>query len=875
MSEKFEENMQTVTLEEIPSFHPTEEEFNDPIDYLSQAHIMKNGMKYGMIKLIPPENFKNQLIRSKGPGDESQKSDQNSIMEADKFKFRIRQQNLSQLSLLNRCRLSFAKQLESFQLMMEDKRETMLPYKMVYGKAQRVYFYDLYISIIRYHNNMDTSLIHQRHLKNGSNYVRPLSANSKNIHGTPPRDSKRRKLNDENVHSEILEFCDSGNLQIPSIREEFLQYSTKQNSFWHKIVKNLISIDPNTEHGQTQEMIKELYDTYEQNIKQYLQFVHKYQSLLLSSTNGQNGNFPNKQNHFKSNGISILQHNPERYQNFEFCAVCDEELENYSFKSIKKRSTRSSETNDYLTCRYCHLNYHNGCTMNLSENTLKYGYVCENCLFGNGCYGFEESETMVSLQKFKTDFCFLPENDLDKADNFDLEIRKLEHEFWQHVNDIDSKLNVYYGADIHNEEPGSISGFENEDLLFLSKHPMNLMNLPHSKGSLLNNLDKTISGMTVPWIYIGSKFSTFCWHLEDQYTLSCNYQFEGAPKIWYSIPPGYVDQFNALVKNIAPDYLIQKQPDLLHQLITLISPYDHIMKNSRIQVYKAIQKPGEFIITYPKCYHAGFNAGYNFNEAVNFTLNSWIPFGLEALTHYKFTNRKCVFDMWELIWKILDIATSSQKKRSTRITIDNYLLTTCYYELLKFFNQSQKNYYQISNYLNEPGSYLTPRDNNRYESGVEMGYSEALDSEDETKDNQYGDFDGEAEEEPVCSRCKTICSFFFVVEQNNHLMKKKHFRYLDQLLAESSHENADFTITCLDDYISRIPAEENSKQNSSHRLLSKSLGRRTLTKSYHEGDAEDYIYKSEDAHPASYTTLYFTKSFVDINKVLKKAEHLI
>lgn len=299
------------------------------------------------------------------------------------------------------------------------------------------------------------------------------------------------------------------------------------------------------------------------------------------------------------------------------------------------------------------------------------------------------------------------------------------------------------------------------------------------------------------------------------------------------------------------------------------------MKNSRIQVYKAIQKPGEFIITYPKCYHAGFNAGYNFNEAVNFTLNSWIPFGLEALTHYKFTNRKCVFDMWELIWKILDIATSSQKKKSTRITIDNYLLTTCYYELLKFFNQSQKNYYQISNYLNEPGSYLTPRDNNRYESGVEMGYSEALDSEDETKDNQYGDFDVEAEEEPVCSRCKTICSFFFVVEQNNHLMKKKHFRYLDQLLAESSHENADFTITCLDDYISRIPAEENSKQNSSHRLLSKSLGRRTLTKSYHEGDAEDYIYKNEDAHPASYTTLYFTKSFVDINKVLKKAEHLI
>jgi histone demethylase JARID1 len=69
------------------------------------------------------------------------------------------------------------------------------------------------------------------------------------------------------------------------------------------------------------------------------------------------------------------------------------------------------------------------------------------------------------------------------------------------------------------------------------KHPWNLSNICGQVDSLMQFPRlRDISGINVPWLYVGMKYSTFCWHYEDLMLYSINYNHWGKPKLWYGVP---------------------------------------------------------------------------------------------------------------------------------------------------------------------------------------------------------------------------------------------------------------------------------------------------------------------------------------------------
>ena len=54
-----------------------------------------------------------------------------------------------------------------------------------------------------------------------------------------------------------------------------------------------------------------------------------------------------------------------------------------------------------------------------------------------------------------------------------------------------------------------------------------------------------------------------------------------------------------------------------------------------VPVCRTDQHAGEFVVTFPRAYHAGFNQGYNFAEAVNFAPADWVSFFISLMAYLK------------------------------------------------------------------------------------------------------------------------------------------------------------------------------------------------------------------------------------------------
>lgn len=186
-------------------------------------------------------------------------------------------------------------------------------------------------------------------------------------------------------------------------------------------------------------------------------------------------------------------------------------------------------------------------------------------------------------------------------------VEEVEAEFWRIVETPDSHLESLYGQDLDSGHHGSgfplpewrrrlleehlcatrrsmgggsysggevrLPGYSNETEREYAEHSWNINNMPRCKSSMLRYLlgDGLITGVMVPWLYVGSCLSAFCWHVEDHALYSVNYHHLGAPKVWYGVPASATTALEEAMKDALP-HLFEASPHLLYQLVTMLSP---------------------------------------------------------------------------------------------------------------------------------------------------------------------------------------------------------------------------------------------------------------------------------------------------------------
>uniref|UniRef100_A0AAY4AFW0 [histone H3]-trimethyl-L-lysine(9) demethylase n=1 Tax=Denticeps clupeoides TaxID=299321 RepID=A0AAY4AFW0_9TELE len=192
-----------------------------------------------------------------------------------------------------------------------------------------------------------------------------------------------------------------------------------------------------------------------------------------------------------------------------------------------------------------------------------------------------------------------------------LNYEDLERKYWKNL----TFVSPIYGADVS----GTLY---NEDV-----EEWNIGHLNSILDVIEEDCGVSIQGVNTPYLYFGMWKTSFSWHTEDMDLYSINYLHFGEPKSWYAVPPEHGKRLERLAVGFFPNSYKGCEAFLRHKM-TLISP--SILKKYGIPFDKITQEAGEFMITFPYGYHAGFNHGFNCAESTNFASVRWIDYGKVA-----------------------------------------------------------------------------------------------------------------------------------------------------------------------------------------------------------------------------------------------------
>ncbi|THH02163.1 hypothetical protein EW026_g654 [Hermanssonia centrifuga] len=650
-------------LTDCPTFRPTPEQFKDPMAYVRS--ISENAKSYGMCKIIPPLGWAMPFVT-----------------DTETFRFKTRLQRLNSIEASSRAKVNFLEQLYRFHKQQGNPRVSVPTIN---------------------HKPLDLWLLRKEVHKLGGYDAVTRSKKWADLgrllgYGGIPGLATQMKNSYARVILPYEHFCEhvrnSPNMSPSKPHDPTLKTHMNIQSAGKSVRSSIGAGDdspPSSPLTATSSPLSEPPDESDKNDSTRPRRSARQTSHEQSTPSRK----PPSTTETLPPSLNGADSKDRRSPSEPHCEVC-------------QKKDRGEEM---LLCDGCDCGFHIFCLDPPLSSIPKGQWFCHICLFGTGGdFGFDEGEehSLSSFQARDLEFRKLwfsshppskangdrervydgdaisranaPDPSVNRFGDIVVSETDVEREFWRLVQSPNETVEVEYGADVHSTTHGSgMPTLETHPLNPYSKDPWNLNNIPILSESLLRFIKSDISGMTVPWTYVGMVFSTFCWHNEvrlfgsppydlaqvdrraqDHYTYSINYMHWGETKTWYSVPGEDADKFEAAIRREAPD-LFEAQPDLLFQLVTLMNPQR--LKEAGVEVYSCNQRAGEFVVTFPKAYHAGFNHGLNFNEAVNFALPDWLPQGLDCVRRYQEHRKLPVFSHDELI------ITITQQSQSIKTAI--------------------------------------------------------------------------------------------------------------------------------------------------------------------------------------------------------------
>lgn len=128
---------------------------------------------------------------------------------------------------------------------------------------------------------------------------------------------------------------------------------------------------------------------------------------------------------------------------------------------------------------------------------------------------------------------------------------------------------------------------------------------------------------------------------------SLSYLHAGAAKTWYGLSATQAHAYEAAFCRHAFPTHVGKDPGMAFKKSSMVSPA--FLAAHGVLPCRAVQRPGQFVVTLPQAYHAGFSHGFTVAEAVNFATVDWVPYALASIERCRLFRSESVLDLEHIL----------------------------------------------------------------------------------------------------------------------------------------------------------------------------------------------------------------------------------